>query len=164
MRMQVYCGDDHVGWIRVQERNIHGKTVVLEWHTIETLSFMPGRHGDEGLRRMEPSVRQLILPLARRQMALSDLTLESLGLRGDTATHMRLMQESANMPDEGVEERVDMMTSARIWTWRVVSLTSDQHEAIFDMDWFEPADTEPDYEARMRQMASGSDYMGGFTV
>jgi hypothetical protein len=154
--MQVYLGNRRVGEARLPSpRPGQHKTIVtiLEDDPIDL--YKPGRTPADNLSLMQTvRTRQLALKVDRVPFAVDDATL---------ATHgqdyvWEIYRQHGVHPNE-VESYKDHAGFRTIYSFKVLQVTKDQLEEIFDFDWFEPAETggpDREYQERRREMMMNS--------
>ena len=154
--MQVFLGKRRVGEARLPSPRPGQREAIITIMDDDPIDlYKPGRTPDEDLALMQTvRTRQLALKVDRVSFAVDDAT---LAMHGQDYVWEIYRQHGVH-PNE-VEVAKDPATFRTIYSFKVLQVTKEQLEEIFDFDWFEPAETggpDREYQERRREMMMNS--------
>jgi hypothetical protein len=140
--MQVYCNGKMVGRLACdppRDGNVYRMAIA---------PALSDRFATEDWTRpVDVTIRHLDLEITRRSVVVTDFELRDM----PDALHHILKKYSIPADYSATK---DMATNRTFYSWRVLLVTPDQLEEIFDLDTYEPDDTydQPDIEYRMNRL------------
>jgi hypothetical protein len=94
-----------------------------------------------------PTVERLVLRMGKRAVSIEDR--EACMGGPDAVAHILRLNK---VDPATVEKTENNNLCTTTYSWNVIVVDVDLLDRIFDMDWFTPADSEPDREEMMRRM------------
>lgn len=140
--MQVFLGDELVGELNVDEGRVGEDTFTYVWH--EMPEFVP-RYADPSdpiPAALMGTRRHVTMTVAKRSVLVD----QSMAYLGDKDYLSRLLREAKAPNISAITREFDSFDNRTRYSWRVLKVTPEQLETLFDLDDFEMEDTEPDYD------------------
>jgi hypothetical protein len=143
--MQVYCNGKMVGRL-VCDPPRNGNV-----YRMAIAPALSDRFATEDWTRpVDVTIRHLDLEITKRSVGVSAFELR------DNPDALHHILKKYSIPADYTTTK-DAMRDRTIYSWRVILVTSEQLEEIFDLDTYEPDDTydQPDIEYRVNRLTWG---------